>query len=40
VVIADMSATASRDHAGLDVLGRAYQQAAVRRVELRLVATA
>ncbi len=40
VVIADMSATASCEHAGIDVLARAYQQAAVRRAELRLVATA
>jgi anti-anti-sigma factor len=40
VVIADMSATASCDHAGLDALAQAYQQAAVRRADLRLVATA
>ena len=40
VVIADMSATAACDHAGLDALARAYQQAAVRRADLRLVATA
>jgi anti-anti-sigma factor len=40
VVIADMSATASCGHACLDALGRAYQQAQVRRAELRLVATA
>jgi anti-anti-sigma factor len=40
VVIADMSATASCDHVGVDVLAPAYQQAAVHRTELRLVATA
>jgi len=40
VVIADMSATVSCDHAGLDALARAYQQAAVRRADLRLVASA
>jgi anti-anti-sigma factor len=40
VVIADMSATASCDHAGIDAVGRAYEQAEVRRAELRLVATA
>ena len=39
VVIADMSATASCDHAGVDALARAYQQAAVRRADLRLVAS-
>ena len=39
VVIADMSATASCDDAGVDALARAYQHAAVRRAELRLVAT-
>jgi len=38
VVIADMSATASCDHVGVDALARAYQQAAIRRAELRLVA--
>jgi anti-anti-sigma factor len=40
VVIADMSATASCDHACVDAVARACQQAAVRRAELRLVATA
>jgi anti-anti-sigma factor len=40
VVIADMSATASCDDAGVDALARAYQQAAIRRADLRLVATA
>ena len=40
VVIADMSATASCDHAGVDALARVYQQAAVRRADLRLVAAA
>jgi anti-anti-sigma factor len=40
VVIADMSATASCDHAGVDALARSYQQAAVRRADLRLVADA
>jgi anti-anti-sigma factor len=40
VVIADMSATASCDHAGAEAVSRAYQQAAIRRVDLRLVATA
>jgi anti-anti-sigma factor len=40
VVIADMSATASCDHAGVDAVARAYQQAAVRRADLRLVAPA
>jgi len=39
VVIADMSATASCDHAGVDAIARAYQQAAIRHAELRLVAT-
>jgi len=38
VVIADMSGTASCDDAGVDALARAYQQAAIRHVELRLVA--
>jgi anti-anti-sigma factor len=38
VVIADMSATASCDDAGVDALARAYQQAAIRHAELRLVA--
>jgi anti-anti-sigma factor len=40
VVIADMSATAWCDHAGVDAVARACQRAVVRRVELRLVATA
>jgi len=40
VVIADMSATVRCDHAGIDAVARAYQQAAVRRADLRLVATA
>ena len=39
VVIADMSATASCDHAGVDAIARAYQQAAIRHAELRLAAT-
>jgi len=39
VVIADMSATASCDRAGIDTLGRAYQGALVRQAELRLVVT-
>jgi anti-anti-sigma factor len=38
VVIADMSATASCDDVGVDVLARAYQQAAISHAELRLVA--
>jgi anti-anti-sigma factor len=38
VVIADMSATASCDDVGVDTLARAYQQAAIRCAELRLVA--
>jgi PAS domain S-box-containing protein len=37
VVIADLSATASCDHAGVDALVRAYQGALVRQAELRLV---
>ena len=40
VVIADMSATAWCDDAGVDAVARACQRAAVRRVELRLVAAA
>jgi len=40
VVIADLSATASCEHACVDVVARACQQAAVHRSELRLVATA
>jgi anti-anti-sigma factor len=39
VVIADMSATASCDHVGVEMPARAYQQAAIRRTDLRLVAT-
>jgi anti-anti-sigma factor len=39
VLVADMSATSSCDRAGLDVLIRAYQLAAVSRAELRLVVT-
>jgi len=39
VVIADMSATASCDGACADAMASAFQQAAVRRAELRLVAT-
>jgi anti-anti-sigma factor len=40
VVVADMSATASCDGAGVDAVASAVQQAAVHRAELRLVATA
>jgi anti-anti-sigma factor len=40
VVIADMSATASCDGACADAVASAFQQAAVRRAELRLVAAA
>jgi PAS domain S-box-containing protein len=40
VVIADLSATASCDHAGVDALVRAYQGALVRQAELRLVVSA
>jgi anti-anti-sigma factor len=40
VVIADMSATVSFDGACADVMARAYQRAAVRQAELRLVVTA
>jgi anti-anti-sigma factor len=40
VVIADMSATASCDHAGVDALARAYQRATVDWADLRLVASA
>ena len=39
VVIVDMSATAWCDYVGVDAVARACQQAAVRRAELRLVAT-
>jgi anti-anti-sigma factor len=39
VVIADMSATAWCDYVGVDAVARAWQQAMVRRAELRLVAT-
>jgi anti-anti-sigma factor len=38
VVIADMSATTSCDDVGVDALARAYQRAAIRGAELRLVA--
>jgi anti-anti-sigma factor len=40
VVIADMSATAWCDHAGVDTLVRACQRALVRQAELRLVVSA
>jgi len=40
VVIADMSATASCDQAGIDAVSLACQQAEIRGAELRLVATA
>jgi anti-anti-sigma factor len=40
VVIADMSATAWCDYVGVDAVARACRQAAVRRAELRVVATA
>ena len=40
VVIADMSATAWCDYAGVDAVARACQRAAVCRAELRLVVTA
>ena len=40
VVIADLSATASCDYAGVDALVRAYQGALVRQAELRLVVSA
>src|ERR1700757_2559922 len=40
VVIADMSATAWCDYAGVDAVARVSQRAAVSRAELRLVATA
>jgi len=39
VVIADMSATAWCDHAGADVLARAYQRTLVNGTQLRLVVT-
>ena len=38
-LIADMTATISCDHAGVDALGRAYQRAAASLTELRLVVT-
>jgi anti-anti-sigma factor len=38
-LIADMTATASCDHAGADAVARAYQRAVVSRTELRLVVT-
>lgn len=40
VVIADMSATAWCDHAGVDTLVRVHQRALVRQAELRLVVSA
>jgi anti-anti-sigma factor len=40
LVIADMSATATCDHVGVDAVSVAYQQATIRRAELRLVAAA
>jgi anti-anti-sigma factor len=40
VVIADMSATTACDPAGVDAVSLAYQQAEIRRAELRLVAPA
>jgi anti-anti-sigma factor len=40
VLIADMSGTASCDHAGMDALVRAYQRAAASGTKLRLVVTA
>lgn len=40
VVVADMSATVSCDHVGVDAVSLAYQRAAICRAELRLVATA
>jgi anti-anti-sigma factor len=39
-VIADMSATASCDHAGADAMARAYQRAVVSGTQIRLVVTA
>jgi anti-anti-sigma factor len=39
-LIADMTATASCDHAGADAVARAYQRAAANRTQLRLVVTA
>ena len=40
VLIADMTSTASCDHAAMDVITRAYQRAAVGGTQLRLVVTA
>ena len=40
VLIADMTATASCDHAAMDAIARAYQRAAVSGTQLRLVVTA
>ena len=40
VLIADMTATASCDHAAMDVIARAYQRAAVSGTQLRLVVAA
>jgi anti-anti-sigma factor len=39
VLIADMTSTASCDHAGVDAIARAYQRAAVSGTQLRLAAT-
>jgi anti-sigma B factor antagonist len=40
VLIADMTATESCDHAAMDAIARAYQRAAVSGTQLRLVVTA
>jgi anti-sigma B factor antagonist len=40
VLIADMTSTASCDHAAVDAVARAYQRAAVSGTQLRLVVTA
>jgi anti-anti-sigma factor len=40
VLVADMTATASCDHAAMDAIARAYQRAAVNGTQLRLVVTA
>jgi len=40
VLIADMTATSSCDHAAMDAIARAYQRAAVSGTQLRLVVTA
>ncbi len=39
IVIADLSATVSCDHAGIDALSRAYLRASITQAELRLVVT-